>query len=280
MKKALTLSIVIPVYNEESYLKPCLEAIAALSEPPDEVIVVDNNSTDQTAAIAQQYPFVRYIREPHQGVLYARTTGFNAATGDIIGRIDGDTLLPEDWVTNVKAVFHDRPLAAVSGPVSYYDMPLEPLNFRIDLTIRTLVAKTNSTGFLFGTNMALRRSAWKAVRTSLCDQRDIHEDLDLAIHLQRLGRQIAYVPRLRARMSARRFDDNLLSFYRYLKMHQTSFSAHGIRSSLPYVTRLLYLLSYFILKPVRAAYNPAKGTFTLTQLFFGYNQPRKNPMDY
>lgn len=280
MKKALTLSIVIPVYNEESYLKPCLEAIAALSEPPDEVIVVDNNSTDQTAAIAQQYPFVHYIQEQRQGVLYARTTGFNAATGDIIGRIDGDTLLPEDWVTNVKAVFGDRSLAAVSGPVSYYDMPLEPLNFRIDQTLRTLVAKTNSTGFLFGTNMALRRSAWKAVRTSLCEQRDIHEDLDVAIHLQRLGRQIAYVPRLRARMSARRFDDNLLSFYRYLKMHQTSFSAHGIRSSLPYVTRFLYLLSYFILKPVRAAYNPAKGTFTLTHLLFGYNQPRKNPMDY
>jgi glycosyltransferase involved in cell wall biosynthesis len=96
--KTLTLSIVIPVYNEQCHLKACLDAIANQTESPDEVIVVDNNSTDRTLAIAESYPFVKILKEKKQGVLAVRTKGFNSARSSIIGRIDADTVLPPGWV--------------------------------------------------------------------------------------------------------------------------------------------------------------------------------------
>jgi len=55
------ISIIIPAYNEERYLGRCLDAIAAQSVRPYEVIVVDNNSSDDTAKVAQRYPFVTLL---------------------------------------------------------------------------------------------------------------------------------------------------------------------------------------------------------------------------
>ncbi|HEX7964030.1 MAG TPA: glycosyltransferase family A protein, partial [Candidatus Saccharimonadales bacterium] len=96
--KRQSVSIVIPAYNEERHLAACLEAIRAQSEPPLEVVVVDNNSTDRTAEIARRYPFVRVVHEERQGIVFARGAGFDAARGDIIARIDADIVLPAGWI--------------------------------------------------------------------------------------------------------------------------------------------------------------------------------------
>src|ERR1035437_9021599 len=95
--KPLTLAIVIPVYNEEFYLKACLNSIAKQTVAPDEVIVVDNNSTDKSVQIAKSYKFVKLLHEKRQHQVFAQATGFNAIKSDIIGRIDADSILPPDW---------------------------------------------------------------------------------------------------------------------------------------------------------------------------------------
>ena len=92
--KTLTLSIVIPAYNEENYLRACLDSIAAQTVMPDKVIVVDNNSTDKTVALARSYDFVTLVHERQQHQSFAQATGFNLASSDIIGRIDADSILP------------------------------------------------------------------------------------------------------------------------------------------------------------------------------------------
>src|SRR5260221_7568754 len=93
----LRISIIIPAYNEEGHLPACLDAIAAQTLKPDEVIVVDNNSTDKTVEIAKKYPFVKLLNEKRQGLRYTRNTGLDAATGDVIGRIDTDSILSPKW---------------------------------------------------------------------------------------------------------------------------------------------------------------------------------------
>src|SRR5689334_13492261 len=94
----LRVSFVIPVYNEAEQIADCLQAIAQQTVAPFEVLVIDNNSNDGTAAVAANFPFVKVLRERRQGVVYARDRGCNAAKGDIIARIDADTIISEDWV--------------------------------------------------------------------------------------------------------------------------------------------------------------------------------------
>src|SRR5579885_2998873 len=115
MKQALTLSIVIPVYNEEHHIKACLDAIATQTVKPDEVIVVDNNCTDNTVKIAKTYSFVKVVPEPVQGRTAARNCGFNTATCDIIGRIDADSILLPNWVERVLVDFSDPTVSGVTG---------------------------------------------------------------------------------------------------------------------------------------------------------------------
>lgn len=277
-KKALTLSIIIPVYNEESHLKKCLESIARQVVMPDEVIVVDNNSTDKTIDIAKSFPFVTVIKEKQQGVVYARNAGFDHAKSVIIGRIDADTILPVNWVQMVQEIFKNPHIAAASGPVWYYDMPLETVSFRIDSSLRWIGAKTQPLRWLFGTNMAIRRSAWSSVREDVCLRRDVHEDLDLAIHVQFSGKEIAYSHYMRAGMSSRRFDDSFPAFYRYLRMHHTTFKVHNIKTSLPNIALVCFIFFYALTKPIRRSYDHSTETYSLRHFIYGYNKPRKNPM--
>jgi len=182
MNKNLRVSVVIPVYNEEDDLAACLEALALQSVAPYEVIVVDNNSTDNTVAVALRFPFVRVLHEPKQGVVHARTTGFDAARGDIIARIDGDTLVPTNWTVSIQKIFQDDSIDAVSGVALYYNVALAGVFNAIDLFFRRRLSwQLRDRVYLYGANMAMRRSSWHDVRPHLCGRGGMHEDYDIAI---------------------------------------------------------------------------------------------------
>ena len=74
----MKVSVVIPAYNEEKYIVDCLKALSNQTIAPDEVIVVDNNSTDKTASLARQAG-AKVITVLEPGITPARTAGFNAA---------------------------------------------------------------------------------------------------------------------------------------------------------------------------------------------------------
>ncbi len=278
-KKPLTLSIIIPVYNEESHLKTCLESIAWQTDPPDEVIVVDNNSTDKSIDIARSYGFVKVITEKQQGVLWARNKGFNKASGDIIGRIDADSILADSWCNNVRQIFSDSSVGASTGPVVYYDMPFRRTGFKIDKTIRQAIDKFNDDfPYLFGTNMAIRRSVWNNHKKDFCTSKEIHEDLDIGIHLTQVGVHIAYRANMVVGMSARRFDNNPKDFYRYMSFYKSSFAHHGIETNTAKFAMATYIFAYFLLRPLRLMYDTDKKQFHIKQLF-SPKQARKHPMD-
>jgi len=248
--ESLTLTIVIPVFNEQNHLKACLEAIAAQTVIPDEVIVVDNNSTDDSRRVAKQFSFVRLISEKKQGVLFAKNKGFSAARGDIIGRIDADSILPPRWVETVKLSLADNSYAALTGPVNYYDMPLPEVNYHLDHWMRSSIYNWSpKSPFLFGSNMAIRKAVWDEVRGSLCGDTYMHEDLDLAIHLYKRGYDILYSNRLLAGASGRRYNDSPSRFYRYISMYRQTYLRHGLHSLAIYSATGVYALGYIILHP-------------------------------
>lgn len=126
----MRLSIVVPAYNEQDYLPDCLRHVlaeVARSADPDavEVLVVDNASTDATAAVAAAIPGVRVVHEPRKGLTRARQAGMEAARGAVIGYVDADTRMPAGWIDTVLGSFAADPdVVCVSGPYIYHDAPM------------------------------------------------------------------------------------------------------------------------------------------------------------
>lgn len=92
----VTVSVVIPAYNAEATLRDALDSVLDQTRPPDEVIVVDDGSTDRTPQVAESYGNrVRLLRQPNRGEAGARNTGVLAARGELIAFLDADdTWLP------------------------------------------------------------------------------------------------------------------------------------------------------------------------------------------
>jgi cellulose synthase/poly-beta-1,6-N-acetylglucosamine synthase-like glycosyltransferase len=202
----MNVSIVIPVYNEEGYLPACLDALSKQTVKPAEVIVVDNNSTDNTVKIAKNYPFVRIVKEPRQGTVFARNAGFKAAKSEIIGRIDADTRVPADWVAKLIKTFQDDlGVAAITGKPRFYDTVLAKF-FNLSQVFFYQMFQKLLTGsyVLWGTNMAIRREVWQEVSTLCVERTDIDEDIDLSFWLLKKGYRIRYLPDLPAEASFQR----------------------------------------------------------------------------
>lgn len=103
MNGKIIYSIIIPAYNEEKYLPVTLSAVgkamSGISDMSGEIIVVDNNSSDNTASIARNFG-ANVVFEPHNQISRARNAGAKAAKGDFLVFLDADTIMPEALLKN------------------------------------------------------------------------------------------------------------------------------------------------------------------------------------
>jgi glycosyltransferase involved in cell wall biosynthesis len=208
----LTLSVIVCAHNEAAYLAACLHSLLAQSRPPDEIIVVNNDSSDDTGRVAARIPGVRVVDEPRRGLVVARETGRRAATGDILVYVDADCRAPFQWLQKVERRFRARPsLIALSAPYRFYDWHARgrALIRAYDVTVapltQTLVKHVLRIGTIFyGGNFAVRRAALE--RIGGFDTRiEFHgEDTNLGRRLHAIGR-VALVGDCYLYTSARRY---------------------------------------------------------------------------
>jgi len=110
----MTISVVIPTYNRASFLPATLDAVLAQTLPPDEIIVVDDGSEDETQEVLRSYaPQVRHLRIPNSGELVARNTGVRAASGNLVAFCDSDDLWRPGFLAALAALWQVEPRTAV-----------------------------------------------------------------------------------------------------------------------------------------------------------------------
>ena len=203
------VSVVIPAYNEAGYIERALESVFAQDPPPDEVIVVDNASSDNTGEIAAAFG-ARVIREEKRGVHHARQTGLLAARYPVVAQIDADTLAQPGWMRAIKRVHADDEVLASFGPVGLYEAPLldrllAELFFTPFLWLGAKLGRPN----LNGANHAVKKAAALAVGGY---ERPFAEDVHLGLKLVKRGR-VVFVPDQRVLTSGRRLKKGRLAFY-------------------------------------------------------------------
>lgn len=118
-KQKLTVSVFVPVFNEEKYLPKFFDSLLIQSHAPDEVVVCNNNSSDNSVKIINSYsdklPIV-LVHQPVKGILPTAEAAWRAATGDILIRTDADTIAPKDWIKNIISRFEsDSKISALGG---------------------------------------------------------------------------------------------------------------------------------------------------------------------
>jgi glycosyltransferase involved in cell wall biosynthesis len=256
-----TISIVIPAFNEERRIRACVVAAIEQTEPADEIIVVDNRSTDSTLAVLEslqrefpEAPLRVFRQDEEQGLVPTRNFGLDRALGEVIGRIDADSVLEPNWVEEVRRLFRDPLVAAATGPMIYYDMPLRRFGHHADDALRRAILKlARDYHFVFGSNMALRASVWRDIRAVVCrDAADeMHEDIDLSIHLHRRGHRVVYSSQMVAGMSARRLDDNPKDYANYVGRWDRTYDAHGIANPALRAPMVVFAAIYPVMKGVR-----------------------------
>lgn len=203
----VTVSVIVPSWNDGELLRECLAALRDQTHQPNEIVVVDNASTDATAQVAREFG-ARVVDEPVRGILRATCSGFDAARGDILARLDADSVPAPDWVERVVGALAGRQHAAVAAPGDFVGAsgPVRWFGRRVYLggyfrAMGVLLGQPP----LFGSNMALQRSVWTAVRPRVdVAARAVHDDLYLSIRLPPQVR-VFYDDSLRVRISARPF---------------------------------------------------------------------------
>ncbi|BBY21247.1 hypothetical protein MSTO_14520 [Mycobacterium stomatepiae] len=271
-----SVAIVIPAHNEELFIGSCLESCLHQTSPPDEIIVVNNRSTDGTESIVRRYQAQQpqmgiclLDQSETQGIAPTRNRGFDHARSDVIGRVDADSVIATDWVATVRRRFAEPKIAAATGPVSYYDMPIRRLFFRMDCMVRAwLRFSCSDQPFLLGANMAIRSSAWRAVReqTRLDPEDLLHEDIDLALTLFENHFNVCYEPTLIAATSGRRLECSPREFYRYATRYSRTITAHGGKSRAARTTIAVLLVGYFPARVLRFFYDTDNRRPTVSQL--------------
>jgi glycosyltransferase involved in cell wall biosynthesis len=276
----LLISVVIPTYNGQDRLPLVLEHILKCGQdlllkhqtatnPFWEVIVVDNNSTDQTAQIVQQYQTkwldtcqLRYCFEPNLGAAFARQRGIEEAQSELIGLVDDDNLPKPNWITEALIFAAKYPQAGAFGSQIHGKFAKQPDFEMTKLACFIGIIERGEQAFCYQpkqrvlpptAGLVVRKSAWlNSVPQKLVlnyTQRSVglaSEDLEAILHIQQAGWEIWYNPRMEMEhfIPSYRLDkDYLLSVVRSIGLSRHHIRMMRLKSWQKPIMTLLYLLN-------------------------------------
>jgi glycosyltransferase involved in cell wall biosynthesis len=217
----LSVSVIATVLNEGGSIRRLLDSLSEQSRPPDEVVIADGGSSDDTLSIlnevSQRGPLrLRVLSCPDTNISQGRNAAISAAQSDVIASTDAGVRLTSDWLHELTAPFADPSVQVVSG--FFVPDPRSTFEVAMGATVLPAVDEIRPTRFLPSSrSIAFRKSAWQAVG-GYPEWLDYCEDLIFDLELRDRFGPFAFAPRaavrFRPRSTLRAF---YLQYYRYAR---------------------------------------------------------------
>jgi GT2 family glycosyltransferase len=188
-------SVIVCSHNGARTISECLAALQQLEYPDFEVIVVDDGSTDATAAIARTHGF-RVIATENRGLSSARNTGLAAATGDIVAYIDDDAFPDPQWLSYLALAFLESRHAGIGGP----NVPPPGAGLTADCVAHSpgspmhMLLSEHEAEHIPGCNMAFRASALRSIGGFDPRLRVAGDDVDVCWRIRQRGWTLGFSP--------------------------------------------------------------------------------------
>ena len=190
------VSLYIPCYNAERHLHYCLEGVLGQTRPADEIIVVDDGSTDNTVEIARAYPVKIVKHQQNRGLGAARNTGVMESSHDLVASLDSDCVARPDWLEKLLDCLSAHDTAGCGGRLVERNCSRLPDRWRTHNMRQHwgYEPKVNPL-FLFGNNTLYRKSV--LLEAGLYDERlrTNFEDVSMSEKIAQRGHILVYEPK-------------------------------------------------------------------------------------
>ncbi|WP_197069141.1 glycosyltransferase [Rathayibacter toxicus] len=201
------ISVVIPVKDDARHLTRLLELLGEQTLVPFEIVVVDDGSVDESAAIARRAG-ARVVVHDGAGIPASTARGFDVAEGDVLARLDADSQPGPEWLVRIAGHFADPAVGAVTGPGRFVELGSVARTLaRIGYMDAYFALMGAALGHwpLFGSNCAVRRTVWAGIADEVHrDDPYVHDDVEISLHLG-LRHRIRLDRHLEVGISARPF---------------------------------------------------------------------------
>jgi len=227
----LKVTVAIPCYNGSRYIGAVIESVLGQSRPADEVLVVDDGSTDGSVEIISRYPVGLICHKSNQGVAAARNSAIEAATGDVILFIDADAVADANLLAVLLSGYNAPEIGGVGGQGVEVNVRSLADRWRRKHAIQSHGEKPRDVEFLFGLCMSFRVDALREIGGFNPAFRTNAEDMDVSFRLKRAGYRLRYLPD--AKVYHQRTDDEASLVRAITAWYEAAYRARWVNNAHP-----------------------------------------------
>ena len=191
---SFSITAAIPVYNGEQFIGGAVKSLLNQSLPADQILVVDDGSSDRTAQYCRQYPVSLISHETNLGIAAARNTAVRESVTDIIVFIDVDALAEGNLLEVLSGKYTEPDIAGVGGQGIESSIHSTADRWRRAHASQGYGPKEKSVEHLFGLCMSYRATVIKEVGGFNQEFRTNGEDVDIGLRINAAGYRLLYVP--------------------------------------------------------------------------------------
>lgn len=189
------VSLYIPCFNVEAYIAPVIEGVLRQTLPAEEILIVDDGSTDRTLEIAQRYPVTIVRHDQNRGLAAARNTGLLRAKNEYVAALDADCVPDPAWLETLTSAASEPKMAMAGGKLIETVLTSVADRWRQSHMPQDWGAvRIVNPKFTFGSNTVARKAALEEIGWYDERMRTNGEDVDISRRLRVRGYDFVYEP--------------------------------------------------------------------------------------